>query len=91
MKIFVYDMLIYKLNPDLIGLIGHDNRLFDMVDERQIAKAFTYVNNNLKQYICSISDTKFEEAQKHCEIDLNKFVRRNLNEKDKLFGFDFEE
>ena len=91
MKIFVYDMLIYKLNPDLIGLIGHDNRLFDMVDERQIAKAFTYANNNLKQYICSISDTKFEEAQKHCEIDLNKFVRRNLNEKDKLFGFDFEE
>lgn len=91
MKIFVYDMLIYKLNPDLIGLIGHDNRLFDMVDERQIAKAFTYVNNNLKQYICSISDTKFEEAQKHCELDLNKFVRRNLNEKDKLFGFDFEE
>jgi uncharacterized protein YydD (DUF2326 family) len=91
MKIFVYDMLIYKLNPDLIGLIGHDNRLFDMVDERQIAKAFTYVNNNLKQYICSISDTKFEEAQKHCEIDLNKFIRRNLNEKDKLFGFDFEE
>ena len=50
-----------------------------------------YANNNLKQYICSISDTKFEEAQKHCEIDLNKFVRRNLNEKDKLFGFDFEE
>lgn len=91
MKIFVYDMLIYKLNPDLIGLIGHDNRLFDMVDERQIAKAFIYANNNLKQYICSISDTKFEEAQKHCEIDLNKFVRRNLNEKDKLFGFDFEE
>ena len=48
MKVFVYDMLIYKLNPDLIGLIGHDNRLFDMVDERQIAKAFIYANNNLK-------------------------------------------
>lgn len=91
MKVFVYDMLIYKLNPDLIGLIGHDNRLFDMIDERQIAKAFTYANNNLKQYICSISDTKFEEAQKHCDVDFSKFVRRNLNEKDKLFGFDFDE
>lgn len=57
-------MLIYKLNPDLIGLIGHDNRLFDMVDERQIAKAFIYANNNLKQYICSISDTKFGKSSK---------------------------
>jgi uncharacterized protein YydD (DUF2326 family) len=91
MKIFIYDMLIYKLNSDLVGLVGHDNRLFDMVDERQIAKAFNYINNNLSQYICSISDTKLNEVKNHIDLDLDKFIIRNLSETDKLFGFDFEE
>lgn len=91
MKIFIYDMLIYKLNSTLIGFIGHDNRLFDMVDERQIAKAFNYVSNNLSQYICSISDTKIDEVRKHIDLDWDKSIIRSLNEKDKLFGFDFEE
>lgn len=90
MKIFIYDMLIYKLNSKLIDLVGHDNRLFDMVDERQIAKAFEYTNANLSQYICSISDTKFDEAKLHSEVDFDKFVIKNLNEKKKLFGFDFD-
>jgi len=90
MKIFIYDMLLYKLNSNLIGLVGHDNRLFDMVDERQIAKAFEYTHSNLSQYICSISDTKFNEAKLHSEIDFDKFVIQNLNEKKKLFGFDFD-
>lgn len=91
MKIFIYDMLIFKLNPTLIGLVGHDNRLFDMVDERQIAKAFNYVNNNVSQYICSISDTKMDEVKKHINLDWDNIIRRNLSEKDKLFGFDFEQ
>jgi len=90
MKIFIYDMLIYKLNSKLIGLVGHDNRLFDMVDERQIAKAFEYTNSNLSQYICSISDTKFDEAKLHSDVDFDEFVIKNLNEKKKLFGFDFD-
>jgi len=90
MKIFIYDMLIYKLNKNLVGLVGHDNRLFDMVDERQIAKAFNYSMNNTKQYICSISDVKLTEAQKYSSINLDKKIVRNLNENDKLFGFDFE-
>jgi len=90
MKIFIYDMLIYKLNPELVGLVGHDNRLFDMVDERQISKALNYAHNNLSQYICSISDTKFEGANENSDIDLNLFVRERLSEKNKLFGFDFD-
>jgi len=90
MKIFIYDMLIYKLNSNLISLAGHDNRLFDMVDERQIAKAFEYINVNLSQYICSISDTKFNEAKSYSEMDFDKYVIENLNEKKKLFGFDFD-
>jgi uncharacterized protein YydD (DUF2326 family) len=90
MKIFIYDMLVYKLNKSLIGFIGHDNRLFDMVDERQIAEAFSYTTKNLNQYICSISDTKFKEAKQHSDIDLDKFIIMNLSEKQKLFGFDFD-
>ncbi|MDD2265853.1 DUF2326 domain-containing protein [Sulfuricurvum sp.] len=91
MKIFIYDMLIYKLNPTLICLVGHDNRLFDMVDERQIAKAFHYVSNNLSQYICSISDTKIDEVKKHISLNWDEVIKRNLSEKDKLFGFDFDQ
>ncbi|MCB4758105.1 MAG: DUF2326 domain-containing protein [Sulfurovum sp.] len=90
MKIFIYDMLIYKLNPDLIGLVGHDNRLFDMVDERQIARAFEYVNKNLKQYICSIGDTKFNGAKELSALNLEQFKILTLSEKNKLFGFDFD-
>ena len=90
MKIFIYDMLVYKLNRNLIGFVGHDNRLFDMVDERQIAEAFSYTTKNLNQYICSISDTKFKEAKQHSDIDLDKFIIMNLSEKQKLFGFDFD-
>ena len=90
MKIFIYDMLVYKLNKNLIGFVGHDNRLFDMVDERQIAQAFNFTHNNLDQYICSISDTKFKEAKQHSDINLEKFVIMNLSENKKLFGFDFD-
>ena len=90
MKIFIYDMLLYKLNPKLIGLVGHDNRLFDMVDERQIGYAFDYVQANLSQYICSISDTKFKEAKQYSKLNLDDFVRATFNETKKLFGFDFE-
>lgn len=90
MKIFIYDMLLYKLNPTLIGLVGHDNRLFDMVDERQIGYAFDYVHKNLSQYICSVSDIKFKESKQYSELNLDSFVRATLNETQKLFGFDFE-
>ncbi|SFV57924.1 DNA double-strand break repair Rad50 ATPase [hydrothermal vent metagenome] len=90
MKIFIYDMLLYKLNPNLIGLVGHDNRLFDMVDERQIGYAFDYVHKNISQYICSVSDIKFNGAKEYSELNLDTFVRATLNETQKLFGFDFE-
>lgn len=47
------------------------------------------------QYICSIHDTKFNEANKfsksNLNIDLNSFVRLELNENKKLFGFKFGE
>lgn len=95
MKVFIYDMLVYKLNSNLIGFVGHDNILFDSIDERQIAQALKYANENLEQYICSIHDTKFNEANKfaksNLDIDLNNFVRLELNENKKLFGFKFGE
>lgn len=62
-----------------------------MVDERQIGYAFDYVNKNLSQYICPISDTKFNESRVYSEPELDKFIIQTLNEKEELFGFDFEE
>lgn len=95
MKVFIYDMLIYKLNPNLIGFVGHDNILFDSIDERQIAQALKYASENIGQYICSIHDTKFNEANKfavlNLGIDLKQFVKLELNENKKLFGFKFGE
>jgi uncharacterized protein YydD (DUF2326 family) len=89
-KIFIYDMLLYKLNPSLIGFVSHDNYLFDLVDERQIATALDYAKKNLKQYICSINDTKFKNAIKHTNFANEEDIILTLTEKEKLFGVDFE-
>ena len=89
MKIFIYDMLLYKYNPEIIGFVAHDNVLFDVVDERQIATAFQYIKDHLSQYICSINDTKFEHAKEYFEGNLQDYVVLELNERKKLFGVDF--
>lgn len=89
MKIFIYDMLIYDLNPDLIGFSSHDNILYDVVDERQIATALDYAKENVRQYICSISDTKFQGALEYVNKVNENDVILELNEHNKLFGVDF--
>ena len=89
MKIFIYDMLIYDLNPDLIGFSSHDNILYDVVDERQIATALDYAKENVSQYICSISDTKFQGALEYVNQVDKSDVILELNEHNKLFGIDF--
>jgi len=89
MKIFIYDMLLYALNPDLIGFSSHDNILYDVVDERQIATALDYAKENVRQYICSISDTKFQGALEYAnQVDKNDVILE-LNEHNKLFGINF--
>ncbi|WP_456480108.1 DUF2326 domain-containing protein [Nautilia sp.] len=88
-KIFIYDMLIYKLNHNFLGFVAHDNILFDSVDERQIATALDYAKKNLSQYICSINDTKFYNALKFSDKNLEKDIILKLTEKEKLFGVDF--
>jgi len=90
MKIFIYDMLIYTINPNLIGFVSHDNYLFDLVDERQIATALEYAKKNLSQYICSINDTKFKNALQFTENIKEDDIVLTLTEKEKLFGVDFE-
>ena len=90
MKVFIYDMLIYNLNPNLIGFVSHDNYLFDLVDERQIATALDYAKQNLNQYICSINDTKFKSALEYSNLIEEKDIILKLTEKEKLFGVDFE-
>ena len=90
MKIFIYDMLIHTINPNLIGFVSHDNYLFDLVDERQIATALEYAKKNLSQYICSINDTKFKNALQFTENVKEDDIILTLTEKEKLFGIDFE-
>ena len=88
-KIFIYDMLIYKLNFNLLEFVAHDNILFDSVDERQIATALNYAKNNLSQYICSINDTKFFNALEFSDKNLKEDIILKLTEKEKLFGVEF--
>jgi len=90
MKLFIYDMLLYNLNPNLIGFVSHDNYLFDLVDERQIATALDYAKKHLNQYICSINDTKFKNALQFGENVNENDIILTLTEKEKLFGEDFE-
>jgi uncharacterized protein YydD (DUF2326 family) len=90
MKIFIYDMLLYNLNPNLIGFVSHDNYLFDLVDERQISTALDYAKKHLNQYICSINDTKFKNALQFSENVDEEDVILTLTEKEKLFGKEFQ-
>jgi uncharacterized protein YydD (DUF2326 family) len=89
MKIFIYDMLIYGLNKDVVGFVAHDNLLFDVVDERQVATAMDYAKNNTAQYICSISDSKINGAKEYADTDFKDEIVLHLGEHDKLFGRDF--
>lgn len=62
MKVFCYDLLIAEISSRLRGRpvpLIHDSRIFDGVDERQIAKALKLAYTKAKecgfQYICTIN------------------------------------
>jgi uncharacterized protein YydD (DUF2326 family) len=42
-KIFCYDMLLARLNPDLLGFVAHDSCIFSGVDPRQVATMFKVI------------------------------------------------
>ena len=64
-KSFCYDMLLYTLNPNILGFLAHDGELFSEMDKRQKATIFKIIldevrDNNL-QYFVNIGDTSFNE------------------------------
>lgn len=65
-KTFCYDMLLYKLNPKLLGFLAHDGELFSEMDRRQKATIFRIVldeiQSNSLQYFINIGDSSFREV-----------------------------
>ncbi|MEM5503762.1 DUF2326 domain-containing protein [Shewanella frigidimarina] len=63
-KIFCYDMLLFSLNPDLLGVVAHDSCIFSGVDPRQVAQMFKVVlemvQNHDLQYFVNINKDTYE-------------------------------
>lgn len=65
-KIFCYDLLLYQLNPDLLGFVAHDGCIFSEMDPRQKSTIFKVVieliNNSELQYFINIGQASLEEV-----------------------------
>ncbi|WP_231579468.1 DUF2326 domain-containing protein [Photobacterium iliopiscarium] len=48
-KIFCYDLLLFKLNPKTLGFIAHDGCIFSGVDPRQITTMFKIIIKNIQE------------------------------------------
>ena len=64
-KIFCYDFLAYKLNPDLLGFVAHDGCIFSEMDPRQKSMIFKValeeIHNNDLQYFVNIGESSLNE------------------------------
>ncbi|CAD7288293.1 hypothetical protein LMG7974_00916 [Campylobacter majalis] len=64
-KTFCYDILLYMLNPDILGFLAHDGELFSEMDKRQKATIFKIILDQVKsgnlQYFVNIGDASFNE------------------------------
>lgn len=64
-KIFCYDLLLYKLNPELLGFIAHDGCIFSEMDPRQKSMIFKvaleYIHYSDLQYFINIGQASLEE------------------------------
>ncbi len=64
-KTFCYDVLLYTLNPHILGFLAHDGELFSEMDKRQKATIFKIILDKVKsgnlQYFVNIGDTSFNE------------------------------
>ena len=99
-KLFCYDLLLYRLNLDLFNFMAHDSWLFANMDERQRAKALLTAHNEHKesglQYFCSLNEDNFEASLKVLNDEerdiLKNSVILELTDEDvskKLFGIKF--
>lgn len=101
MKVFCYDLLIAEVSSRLKGRpipLVHDSRIFDGVDERQIAKALKLAYKKAKecgfQYICTINsdDVPYEQFDPEFKRAFDSSVVMTYNDSDPastLLGFRF--
>ena len=74
-KIFCYDVLLYKLNKDLLSFLAHDGCLFSEMDRRQKSTIFKVILELTKdknfQYFLNIGDNTLNEIlDKNDEIKI---------------------
>lgn len=65
-KIFCYDVLLYKLNKDLLGFMAHDGCIFSEMDPRQKSTMFKIIleliRENDFQYFLNIGQNTLNEV-----------------------------
>jgi uncharacterized protein YydD (DUF2326 family) len=75
-KVFCYDMLLARLNPDLLGFVAHDSCIFSGVDPRQVAMMFKVILEMVDQ-----QDLQYF-------VNINKNIYDGLLENDTLRQID---
>jgi uncharacterized protein YydD (DUF2326 family) len=101
-EIFCYDVLLYKLNKDILNFMAHDGCIFSEMDPRQKATIFKVILDLIKendlQYFVNIGETSLNEVLEQnilTESDkeqINKSIILKLydkNPKNWLFGQEF--
>ena len=65
-KIFCYDLLLFQLNPELLGFIAHDGCIFSEMDPRQKSMIFKVVLEHVHsydlQYFVNIGQASLDEV-----------------------------
>lgn len=65
-KIFCYDLMLFQLNPELLGFIAHDGCIFSEMDPRQKSMIFKVVLEHVHsydlQYFVNIGQASLDEV-----------------------------
>jgi len=87
MKIFCFDLMLAQLwstRQPAPGLLVHDSRIFDGVDERQRALALKLARRESEargfQYICTLNSDNVPEGELGADFDLNSFAPLRLSD-----------
>lgn len=101
-EIFCYDVLLYKLNKDILNFMAHDGYIFSEMDPRQKATIFKVIleliQDNDLQYFINIGESSLNEVldQKILTDSEKEKISKNIilelydkNPKNWLFGQEF--
>ncbi|GHU98065.1 hypothetical protein FACS189483_05570 [Spirochaetia bacterium] len=82
-KLFCYDLtILFEGQNHHVKFVFHDSRLFDSIDERQLAIMFQVLQNlfttSEKQYIATINQNQLNNLQKTLlPVDYEKIITKN--------------